>query len=74
MTTDHSTTAKMAGNFGFNTYVASDATFDRTGPDSKVHSAQEVHEVNLTSLHDEFAKITTSENLLNALRENLQKH
>jgi nicotinamidase-related amidase len=74
MTTDHcvSTTARMAGNVGFNTYVVSDATatFDRTGPDGKPYSAQEIHEANLASLNDEFAKITTSQKLLNAL--NLQ--
>ena len=66
--TDHcvSTTARMAGNFGFDTIVISDATatFDRTGTDGKKLSSELIHNVNLASLSNEFATILTTEELL----------
>lgn len=65
LTTNHcvETTARMAGNLGFETFLVSDAcaTFDRTGPDGKVHEAEEVHAMTLANLHEEFATITGTE-------------
>jgi nicotinamidase-related amidase len=66
--TDHcvSTTARMAANLGFETIVLSDATatFDRISPKGEKISAQSIHDINLTSLHDEFATILTTQQLL----------
>ena len=71
MTPDHcvATTARMAGNLGFDTYVVSDATatFDREGPDGKRYSAEQVHAINLASLHGEFAKVISADELLRSL-------
>lgn len=64
-----STTARMAANLGFQTYVVSDATatFDVTGPDGRRYPAQVMHEVGLAELHDEFATIVDTDSLLGCL-------
>lgn len=67
LTTNHciSTTARMAGNLGFQTFVVSDATatFNRKGPNGKLYSAAEIHDISLASLHQEFATIITTKEL-----------
>ena len=61
LTTNHcvSTTARMAGNLGFETYVAADATatFDRAHLDGQIRPAEMVHWAALSDLQDEFAEI-----------------
>lgn len=68
LTTNHcvETTTRMAGNLGFHTYLASDATatFDRKGPDGVLHTADEIHAMTLVNLHEEFATIITTAELL----------
>lgn len=54
-----STTARMAGNLGFTTYVVSDATatFDNVGPDGTRYASALLHDVALADLHGEFATV-----------------
>ncbi len=68
LTTPHcvSTTARMASNLGFTTYVVSDATaaFDQVGHDGKLYRAEDLHDTSLAALHEEFATIIETESLL----------
>lgn len=71
-TTNHcvETTTRMAGNLGFDAWLVRDATwtFDRVGPDGDRHSAEEIHAMTLSNLHDEFARIVTAADVIAALR------
>ncbi len=70
-TTNHcvETTTRMAGNLGFDAWLVRDATwtFDRTGPDGERHAAEDVHAMTLANLHDEFARIVRTADVLAAL-------
>ncbi len=68
LTTNHcvSTSTRMAGNFGFNVLLISDATatFDRIGINGQVFDAETIHQTALASLHNEFAKVIDTKKLL----------
>jgi len=61
-----STTARMAGNLGFDTYVVSDATatFDNIGPNGKRYGSELVHDVALADLNGEFSTVVDTKTLL----------
>jgi len=68
LTTNHciSTTARMAGNLGFKTFVVSDATatFARRALDGTTRPADAVHAAALSDLHEEFATVVHTAEVL----------
>ena len=68
LTTDHcvSATIRSAADLGFAVTVVSDATaaFGRRGYDGKVYSGEEIHQVNLVSLQDEFCSVRSTNEIV----------
>ena len=62
-----STTTRMAGNLGFRAFVVSDSTvaYAMKSPSTgRMIPAAQMHEVGMAELHDEFATVVTTEEIL----------
>lgn len=72
LTTNHciSTTVRMAGNYGYETVVVSDATatFDRRGLNGEHYSSELIHNTALANLHEEFATVLNADELLKMVK------
>lgn len=70
ITTNHccETTARMAGNLGYDVTFVIDAThtFDRTGPDGHVISADLLARITAANMNEEFATIRSTDSVLGA--------
>ncbi|WP_225755519.1 cysteine hydrolase family protein [Actinotalea sp. Marseille-Q4924] len=68
ITTNHccETTARVAGNLGFDTLFVLDAThtFDRVAPDGSVVPAETLRHVTATNLDGEFATVVTTDDVV----------
>jgi nicotinamidase-related amidase len=55
----------MAGDYGYDTFVVSDATatFDKEGADGQKYSADIIHGTALASLHKEFVTVIKTKEL-----------
>ena len=68
LTTNHcvSATTRMASDLGYEVMVVADATavFDLRGYDGKTYEAEDIHAISLVNLHQEFATVLDTEDLL----------
>lgn len=71
MTTNHciSSTVRMSGNLGFETYLISDSTacYNTKSISGDIIDCQEIYENSLASLNEEFATVIDSKELLSLL-------
>ncbi len=60
------TTARMAGNLGFDVHYVRDAVwaYGQTGPDGVTHSPETILSVTLSNLQDEFAEVVLAKDVL----------
>lgn len=60
------TTTRMAGNLGYDTYLAQDAcaATNRIGPDGRDHDPELVHDLAVASMHGEFCTALDSDQLI----------
>jgi len=74
LTTEHcvSTTVRMAGNFGYHTFVVADATaaFAKTGIKGEHYDAETIHLTALAQINNEFATVLNTDEVLQALKKN----
>jgi nicotinamidase-related amidase len=73
LTTEHcvSTTARMAGNFGYTTFVVADATaaFAKKGINGEHYDAETIHLTALAQINNEFAVILNTDRVIAALKK-----
>ena len=62
-------TVRMAGNLGFETYLAEDACFTFPRPDweGRLRAAEEVHAMSLVNMHGEYCTVLTADEVIRRL-------
>ncbi|MDA9818804.1 isochorismatase family protein, partial [Flavobacteriaceae bacterium] len=71
MTTNHciSTTARMSGNLGYDTYLVSDSTacYNTKAINGEIIDCEVIYEASLASINNEFATVINSKELINLI-------